>query len=169
MRKLTFIKINCVTKVNQTGEAPLFSNKAGECLCSRTRQEKRPNNILPIIPHNIGMWYYIGGGDSRIANFSPYGGSCKSGCKSKEKFHMNYLTLGIGLLILVKGADVLVESASRLAKLLKVPSFIVGFLIVAIGTSAPEAAIGVYSGIQGTNLITMGDIVGSSILTLPHS
>ncbi|MBK5247527.1 MAG: calcium/sodium antiporter, partial [Peptostreptococcaceae bacterium] len=79
---------------------------------------------------------------------------------------MNYLTLGIGLLILVKGADVLVESASRLAKLLKVPSFIVGLLIVAIGTSAPEAAIGVYSGIQGTNLITMGDVVGSSIVNI---
>jgi cation:H+ antiporter len=79
---------------------------------------------------------------------------------------MNYLTLGIGLLILVKGADVMVGSASRLGKLLKVPAFIVGLLIVAIGTSAPEAAIGVYSGIHGTNLITMGDVIGSSIVNI---
>lgn len=79
---------------------------------------------------------------------------------------MNYLILAIGLLILVKGADVLVESASKIAKFIKVPAFTVGLFIVALGTSAPEAAIGILSGIQGTNLITLGDVIGSSIVNI---
>lgn len=79
---------------------------------------------------------------------------------------MNYLLLGIGLLILIKGADIMVESASKIAIILKVPAFVVGLFIVAIGTSTPEAAIGVFSGIQGTNLITLGDVVGSSIVNI---
>lgn len=79
---------------------------------------------------------------------------------------MDYLLLGIGLLILVKGADVLVESASSIAKIIKVPGFIIGLFVIAIGTSAPEAAIGVISGIQGTNLITLGDVVGSNIVNI---
>lgn len=79
---------------------------------------------------------------------------------------MNYLILAIGLLLLLKGADVLVDAASKIAKILKVPAFIVGLLIVAMGTSAPEAAIGVFSGIQGTNIITLGDVIGSSIVNI---
>ncbi|SMC87720.1 sodium:calcium antiporter [Papillibacter cinnamivorans] len=76
---------------------------------------------------------------------------------------MSYVLLAVGLLLLVKGADLLIESASKIAKLLGVPAFVVGLLIVAMGTSAPETAIGVISGIQGANLITLGDVVGSSI------
>lgn len=79
---------------------------------------------------------------------------------------MNYLLLGIGLLILVKGADFMVDSASKLAMRMKIPAFVVGLFIVAIGTSAPEAAIGIFSGIEGDNLITLGDVVGSSILNV---
>jgi len=59
-----------------------------------------------------------------------------------------------------------VESASKIARILKVPGFIIGLFIIAIGTSAPEAAIGVFSGIQGTNLITLGDVIGSNIVIL---
>jgi cation:H+ antiporter len=70
------------------------------------------------------------------------------------------------LLILVIGADIMIGAASRLARKLKVPAFIVGLFIVAMGTSAPEAAIGIISGIQGTNLLTLGDVVGSSIINI---
>lgn len=79
---------------------------------------------------------------------------------------MHYLILVIGLLILVKGADVLVDSASKIAKHLNISSFIIGLFIVAMGTSAPEASIGIISGIQGTNLITLGDVIGSSIVNI---
>jgi len=77
-----------------------------------------------------------------------------------------YLTLAAGLLVLVKGADIMISAASRIAKILKVPDFVVGLFIVAMGTSAPEAAIGIFSGIQGTNLLTLGDVMGSSIVNI---
>lgn len=79
---------------------------------------------------------------------------------------MIYLMLGIGLLMLIKGADVMVGSASKIAKMFNVAPFIVGLFIVAMGTSAPEAAIGVFSGIKGTNLVTLGDVIGSSIVNI---
>lgn len=79
---------------------------------------------------------------------------------------MNFITLGIGLIILIKGADILVGSASKLARIFNVPSFVIGLFIIAIGTSAPEAAVGIFSGIKGTNLITLGDVVGSCIINI---
>jgi cation:H+ antiporter len=79
---------------------------------------------------------------------------------------MNYFLLVVGLLILVKGADILVEGASRIAKILKVPAFIVGLFIVALGTSAPETAIGITTGIQDTNLLTLGTVIGSNIANI---
>ncbi len=79
---------------------------------------------------------------------------------------MAYLTLFAGLVILLKGADVLIGSATKAAEIFKIPAFVVGLFIVAMGTSAPEFAVGVISGIQGTNLISFGDIVGSSIINI---
>lgn len=79
---------------------------------------------------------------------------------------MNYILLALGLVILVKGADILVEGASKIAKILKVPAFIVGLFIVALGTSAPETAIGITTGIQDTNLLTLGTVIGSNIANI---
>lgn len=79
---------------------------------------------------------------------------------------MNYVLLALGLVILVKGADILVEGASKIAKILKVPAFIVGLFIVALGTSAPETAIGITTGIQDTNLLTLGTVIGSNIVNI---
>ncbi len=79
---------------------------------------------------------------------------------------MNYVLLALGLVILVKGADILVDGASKIAKILKVPTFIVGLFIVALGTSAPETAIGITTGIQNTNLLTLGTVIGSNIANI---
>lgn len=79
---------------------------------------------------------------------------------------MNYILLALGLVILIKGADILVEGASKIAKILKVPTFIVGLFIVALGTSAPETAIGITTGIQNTNLLTLGTVIGSNIANI---
>ncbi|MDD2371512.1 MAG: calcium/sodium antiporter [Firmicutes bacterium] len=79
---------------------------------------------------------------------------------------MNYILLAIGLVVLVKGADLLVGGASKIAKILKVPAFIVGLIIVALGTSAPESTIGIISGIKGTNILTLGDVIGSNIVNI---
>mgnify|MGYP003588376030 CR=1 FL=1 len=70
------------------------------------------------------------------------------------------------MLILVKGADLLVKAASKLAKRLSVPSFVIGLFIIALGTSAPEMAIGIFSGLDATNLLTLGDVIGSNIINI---
>ena len=77
-----------------------------------------------------------------------------------------YIGLIIGLLILVKGADVMVDAASKIAQILHVPSYVVGLLIVSIGTSMPETAISIISGIEGRNLITLGNVVGANTLNI---
>ncbi len=77
-----------------------------------------------------------------------------------------FLIMAVGLLFLVKGADTMVNEASKAAKILRIPSFIIGLFLVALGTSAPEAVIGIYSGIQGTNMLAVGDVVGSSIVNI---
>lgn len=51
---------------------------------------------------------------------------------------MEYILLVVGFVLLVKGADFFVEGSSSVAKLLRVPSVIIGLTIVAFGTSAPE-------------------------------
>jgi cation:H+ antiporter len=79
---------------------------------------------------------------------------------------VNYFVLVLSLALLVKGVDILVRAASKMAKILGVPAFIVGLSIVAFGTSAPEAAIGFFSGLKGTNQISLGDVIGSSIANI---
>lgn len=79
---------------------------------------------------------------------------------------MNFLYLFIGFVLLIKGADWLVDSAAKLAKSFGVSSLIIGLSVVAFGTSAPEATVGIFSGIKHTNAITLGDVVGSSITNI---
>lgn len=56
---------------------------------------------------------------------------------------MEYLLLLIGFVLLIKGADFFVDGSSSLARIMKVPSVIIGLTIVAMGTSAPEASVSV--------------------------
>lgn len=77
-----------------------------------------------------------------------------------------YLFLIIGLALLVKGADIFVEGSSSIAKILRVPSIIIGLTIVAFGTSAPEAAVSVTAALQGQNGIAVGNVIGSNMFNL---
>ena len=52
---------------------------------------------------------------------------------------MEYLLLLIGFVLLIKGADFFVDGSSSLARIMKVPSVIIGLTIVAMGTSAPHS------------------------------
>ena len=69
----------------------------------------------------------------------------------------------IGFVLLVKGADFFVEGSSSLAKILKVPSVIIGLTIVAMGTSAPEASVSINAALGGSNDIAISNVVGSNI------
>lgn len=79
---------------------------------------------------------------------------------------MNYLLLILGFFFLVKGADIFVEGSSNLAKVLRVPTLIIGLTIVAFGTSAPEAAVSITASFNGSNEITIGNVLGSNICNL---
>lgn len=74
--------------------------------------------------------------------------------------------LALGFLMLIKGADWFVDGASGIASKLKITQLIIGLTVVAMGTSAPEAAVSISSALKGTADITIGNVVGSNILNI---
>lgn len=76
------------------------------------------------------------------------------------------LLLVLGFAMLVKGADWFVDGAAGIADRFGVPQLVIGLTIVAMGTSAPEAAVSITAGLKGNAGITIGNIVGSNILNI---
>ena len=74
--------------------------------------------------------------------------------------------LVLGFVMLVKGADWFVDGTSKVARKLGIPQLVVGLTIVAMGTSAPEAAVSVTAALKGTADIAIGNVVGSNILNI---
>ena len=72
----------------------------------------------------------------------------------------------LGFVMLVKGADWFVEGASKIADRFGIPQLVIGLTIVAMGTSAPEAAISITAALKGSADITIGNIIGSNILNI---
>jgi len=79
---------------------------------------------------------------------------------------LTFFWLVLGLVLLVKGADVFVEASSGIARNFKVPNLVIGLTVMAFGTSAPEAFIGVRSALDGTSALAMGNVIGSDIFNL---
>ena len=69
-------------------------------------------------------------------------------------------------MLLVKGADWFVEGASGIADRFGIPQLVIGLTIVAMGTSAPEAAVSITAALKGNADITVGNVVGSNILNI---
>ena len=74
--------------------------------------------------------------------------------------------LAIGFVMLVKGSDWFVDGASSIATKFGIPQLVIGLTIVAMGTSAPEAAVSITAAFHGNADITIGNIVGSNILNI---
>ncbi len=72
----------------------------------------------------------------------------------------------IGLAILVWSADVFIDGATILAKKLGVPSFLIGVLILGLGTSAPEMVVSVLAALQGSPELALGNAYGSNIINI---
>ena len=74
--------------------------------------------------------------------------------------------LVLGFAMLVKGADWFVDGTSGIARKLGIPQLVVGLTIVAMGTSAPEAAVSITAALKNNAGIAIGNVVGSNILNI---
>jgi cation:H+ antiporter len=72
----------------------------------------------------------------------------------------------LGLAVLVRSADYFTESAEKIGYSLKIPAFIVGVTIVAIGTSLPELISSLLAVFRGSSEIVVGNVVGSNIANI---
>ena len=81
-------------------------------------------------------------------------------------FLLQLLILAVGFVMLVKGSDWFVDGACGIAEKFHIPQLIIGLTIVAMGTSAPEAAVSLTAAHEGVADITIGNIIGSNILNI---
>ena len=79
---------------------------------------------------------------------------------------MVYVFLVVGFILLIKGADFFVEGSSSVAKMLRVPSLIIGMTIVAMGTSFPDCSVSINASLAGSNALAISNAVGSNIFNL---
>lgn len=79
---------------------------------------------------------------------------------------MSFILLLIGFLLLIKGADYFVDSASAIARKFHIPSMIIGLTIVSIGTSLPELSVSLTSALIGKNDLAVANVVGSNIFNM---
>ena len=76
---------------------------------------------------------------------------------------ISILLLLAGLLLIVFGAEWLVDGASAIARKLKISEFVIGLTIVGFGTSCPELVVSVTGAIKGISDISIGNVIGSNI------
>ena len=79
---------------------------------------------------------------------------------------MDYILLGLGLVILLYGGKILVDGASAIAVKLGMSAGLIGLTIVAFGTSAPELLVSVNAALKGNSDISIGNVVGSNIANI---
>ncbi len=79
---------------------------------------------------------------------------------------MIYFLFFLGFILLIKGADLLVDGAVAIANKFKVSPIIIGLTIVAFGTSLPELIVNIFASIEGNTDLAIGNIVGSNIANI---
>jgi len=79
---------------------------------------------------------------------------------------MDILFLLLGLVMIVKGSDLLVDGCVNLSKYLKIPTLVIGLTVVAIATGVPEIAISITSSLKGSNGILLGNLLGSNMFNI---
>ena len=79
---------------------------------------------------------------------------------------LNVSMIGAAVVLLWKGSQWLVDSASRIARTLGMSDLAIGLTVVSLGTSAPEFAVTVNAALQGRSDISVGNVVGSNIFNM---
>ncbi len=88
------------------------------------------------------------------------------GGKRKMDIFIAVLLLIAGFALLIKGADWFVDGAAGIAARFGIPQLVIGLTIVAMGTSAPEAAVSITAAKSGNAGITIGNVLGSNIMNI---
>ena len=79
---------------------------------------------------------------------------------------MDYILLILGLVILVVGANLLTKGCVGMAARFRVPEFIVGLTVMAVGTSMPEFTVSAMSALKGSTEMAIGNVTGSNIFNI---
>ncbi|MBR2778733.1 MAG: calcium/sodium antiporter [Firmicutes bacterium] len=79
---------------------------------------------------------------------------------------LHFIILIAGFVLLIKGADLFVEGASGIAARFGISELVIGLTIVAMGTSAPEAAVSIAGAFKGNADISIGNVLGSNIMNV---
>lgn len=76
---------------------------------------------------------------------------------------MDYILLIVGLVLLTYGANLLTKGCVGMAARFRVPEFIVGLTVMAVGTSMPELTVSTISALNGSSDMAIGNVTGSNI------
>lgn len=76
---------------------------------------------------------------------------------------INILIILVSSVALVKSVSMFIEATSKLGHHFKISAYTISFLLVALGTSLPEAAVAVSSGLKGQSILAFGNSIGSNI------
>ena len=74
-----------------------------------------------------------------------------------------YILFIVGFYVLIKGADILVEGSSSLARRFNISDLVIGLTVVAFGTSTPELFVNIIASLKGNTDIAIGNVLGSNI------
>ncbi|MDE5851824.1 MAG: calcium/sodium antiporter [Alistipes sp.] len=79
---------------------------------------------------------------------------------------MEIVVLLLGLALILGGANFLTDGAAAVAQRFRVPEFIIGLTVIAVGTSTPELVVSVLSAIAGKSDVAIGNVVGSNLFNV---
>lgn len=79
---------------------------------------------------------------------------------------LTYFLFVLGFILLIKGADFLIDGASSVAKKLNIPDFAIGLIVIAVGTSLPEFVVNVTASVHGNHDLSIGNVIGSNITNI---
>ena len=79
---------------------------------------------------------------------------------------MNFVIFVIAMGVLIWGADLIINQSERIALKFKIPEFIIGATLIALGTSLPEMAASIAASMNGKPGIAVANVIGSNILNI---
>ncbi len=152
-------------------EAPLLIGfLAAVLLLAADGQVDRVDGVLLLTGFGVYLYYLFRWGHGTDASAELLTADVE---RAKEKGDpqgrrpwLNWARVFLGMVLLLIGADWLVDSAIVIAHVLRVPESVIGATLVAVGTSVPELASTIAAAARGLGDIAIGNVIGSNIFNL---